>query len=989
MAKRDSSANEVTLTRSSPSSFDDLAQLLPVRRLVVTLRFTDHSKPGFFHYGALYGFVRTICNVDDAEFERSIRLDVPETARVDFQRNDYYRFCVIGLRGSELLLQKLIRALKKLPRSYPKKRQHAAFRNNLVLEQLACGFSEQRVDDAQQLKQLDFDTLTAEATLWRAYRRVRLRFETPLRLLREAEERKGKARELQFCRDAHHVTAPLILERLLNVAVRLLTAHKVTRSASRLEIPDVELDAANVFWIDLQYRNQKAVKSLGGLLGEVTLRAPAQLPLAVWQLLVFGQYVGIGQRSGFGLGRYSLISSSDSFSYLRPLPASSLLARVEKQDNLVSAWRHVHSKSDVVAKVAQDTPSDERRRAPVSRLKRYIDQMYQGGYIAPELRGYLIDKPDGGKRAIAVSPFTDRVLQRAVAQVLTPAFDTLMYRRSYGYRSGRSRVSASLDIQSAWREGYRWVFESDIENFFDSVCHERLRLRLEILLGRHEPLVECILRWVAAPVRFRDRLLQRQRGLPQGSPLSPLLANLMLDDFDQDMRAHGFRLVRYADDFVILCKSKARAEEAAKRVRQSLAEHGLSLKDAKTQISESARGFHYLGYLFVNDMVLDVGGREREATKLLDTVHPWLAALEQKNATPMDPDVTMEKTVQQHRAEPVEEANQSTSSWGALVCVTGEPSTVATRGEHIQVIRNDQVVVNQPWSQLAALILMGAHQISTQAMKSAMKAGVCVHLTSQQGSYRGALWSGGADTSGSMLWVEQIRLFNDQAVALRLARTIIDSRIRHQAEVLRTRGDHNKVGQVELLPLLDQVAKADSLDQLRGYEGMAAKHYFAAWRKLLDPVWGFKGRNRRPPLDPVNVMLSLGYTVLYGWCDAISRASGLYPWQGFLHQGRGRHAALASDMMEPFRHVVERCVLTRIALGQVSTGQFTVSEDGCYIDNQARREFVLAVTKALADTLRAHNEIEAHAIQTHVYNQTQRLKRFITDDEPFIASRFR
>lgn len=140
---------------------------------------------------------------------------------------------------------------------------------------------------------------------------------------------------------------------------------------------------------------------------------------------------------------------------------------------------------------------------------------------------------------MAVPPIYDRVLQRALSQTLSPALEQLMDRHSHGFRPGRSRITASYEIQAAWRSGYRWVYESDIKNFFDSVNLEHLRDRLNgIYYG--DPIINAIINWMQAPVRFQGQTIERKNGLPQGSPLSPLMANLMLDDFDSDMQAAGF-----------------------------------------------------------------------------------------------------------------------------------------------------------------------------------------------------------------------------------------------------------------------------------------------------------------------------------------------------------------------------------------------------------------------------------------------------------------
>jgi CRISPR-associated protein Cas1 len=137
-------------------------------------------------------------------------------------------------------------------------------------------------------------------------------------------------------------------------------------------------------------------------------------------------------------------------------------------------------------------------------------------------------------------------------------------------------LNARDRVQWLYRQGYRWFFKAHVEDFFDTVSHELLEIRLRSLLP-DDPVIELLLAWVSAPVQFRGERIERPMGLPQGSPVSPLLANLMLDDFDSDLETLGMALVRFADDFIVVCKSREEAEAAAARAEASLAELGLAV----------------------------------------------------------------------------------------------------------------------------------------------------------------------------------------------------------------------------------------------------------------------------------------------------------------------------------------------------------------------------------------------------------------------------
>ena len=612
-----------------------LGKLLPLRAVVVTLRFEKPSSPRFFHQAALSAFLRHLAN-PFPDYDHYIRIDACESGRIKYKPGDMYRFLLIALGGGESLLQHLIEQLHRLPASAPSNDQSVPFRANVRLHALQDAFSEAPVSNAHELSAYGSRTLDEECRLWQERNHFTLRWLSPARVLRdkkvrEKERAKGESR---YCRDSTDLTSTHLLGKLHDSLADLLRRRGERSVSRRPQPPDLVVTAANLFWADNHYVDGSGRRhQMGGMTGELGMQSEHRISDAWWQLLVLGQYTGMGQRTAFGWGRYLLLTPAEETTYRRPLPAASILTSANSDENLSSAWRHVLAKNDVSDEripVNESEAADAERAStdlPLAQLHHELEQLQQLVYEVPRLRGFVIPKSNGGVRPLAIPPFRDRVLQRSVAQVLSPALEQLMYERSYGYRAGRSRISASYDIQSAWRAGYRWVYESDIQDFFDSVDLGRLKVRLRALFGE-DPAVYCILNWMAAEVHYEGETVRRKNGLPQGSPLSPLMANLMLDDFDSDMREAGFRLVRFADDFIVLCKNPDEARAAGEAARESLAEHGLSLNPDKTRVTAMRDGFRYLGYLFVNDMVLDVGGKERKSrAKASVPPNSWLAQL--------------------------------------------------------------------------------------------------------------------------------------------------------------------------------------------------------------------------------------------------------------------------------------------------------------------------------------------------------------------------
>nr|HPQ96960.1 CRISPR-associated endonuclease Cas1 [Thiolinea sp.] len=690
----------------------------------------------------------------------------------------------------------------------------------------------------------------------------------------------------------------------------------------------------------------------------------------------------------------------------RVFPASSLLVLAQEADNLERAWRHVLAGRDVpeeltdtesmvtdafapaaeVGEQSDDGMPDLQEQCPVGRLQTGLERLLWGQYAFPALRGYLIPKADGGVRPLAIPPLFDRILQRALQQVLTESLEPLMAEHSHGYRSGRSRITASQAVQSAWRAGFRWVYEGDVRDFFDSVDRERLEERLRAIF-HNDPAVDALLGWMQAPVGFRGESIERPLGLPQGSPLSPVLANLMLDDFDSDMAAAGFRMIRYADDFVVLCKSPEDAAAARERARASLQEHGLDLHPDKSHVTAMEDGFRYLGYLFVNDLALDVGGQTGKPPG--DGKPPpqsWLAKLGEREAQQAQNARSLAGLVERiARQERVQIGERERS--GSFVTVSGDPAVLSTLGGQLQVYRRDECVLRLPWNSIESVLLLGNHQLTTQAMHQALERDIPVHLATAFGNYRGCLTHNRL-SQHQATWMQQILAFQEADKALYCAKEVVAARLRHMKEVLRQR---QLAGN---LPVLDQairvLGRADSLAELLGHEGSATREYYAKLAEILPPDFNFSGRNRRPPRDPFNVMLSLGYTQLYALVESVLHAKGLLPWQGFYHQPHGRHAALASDLMEPFRHFVERSALRMVLRREIVAADFVQTAEGrCEMSKPAVRKYIALLLQGWEVKVTARGQAEPKSWLEHMQDQAQSLKDFVRRGEPFHAFRLR
>lgn len=202
----------------------------------------------------------------------------------------------------------------------------------------------------------------------------------------------------------------------------------------------------------------------------------------------------------------------------------------------------------------------------------------------------------------------DRVAQAAVYSLAGPRIEAELEDSSHGYRPRRSVYTAVARIRELRDHGYRWVVDADIEDFFGTIPHDRLLARVD-RLGLDPPgaapTVRALLaRWIRAEVYDGRTLRTLDRGIPQGAVVSPMLANLFLDELDERLAASGQRAVRYADDFLVLCRSPEAADEALELTDSILESLGLDLHRGKTSVTSFAAGFRFLGAVFLGDSVL-------------------------------------------------------------------------------------------------------------------------------------------------------------------------------------------------------------------------------------------------------------------------------------------------------------------------------------------------------------------------------------------------
>lgn len=276
----------------------------------------------------------------------------------------------------------------------------------------------------------------------------------------------------------------------------------------------------------------------------------------------------------------------------------SLIDKVTAPATLAVAWDKVRANRGAAG---VDGQSVERFAGQAELyLRELAEGLREGSYRPQPVRRVEIPKGDGRTRPLGIPAVKDRIVQTALKLVIEPIFEVKFSQTSYGFRPGRGCKDALREVDQLIEQGYTFVVDADLESYFDTIPHAQLMHRVEerISDGRVLALVRAFLDQEV--LRGLERWMP-MAGTPQGAVISPLLANIYLHPLDALMSSRGYRMVRYADDFVVLCQSRKEAEAALEEIRRWVAENGLRLSPTKTHLGDCRQrgdGFEFLGYRF-------------------------------------------------------------------------------------------------------------------------------------------------------------------------------------------------------------------------------------------------------------------------------------------------------------------------------------------------------------------------------------------------------
>ena len=295
-----------------------------------------------------------------------------------------------------------------------------------------------------------------------------------------------------------------------------------------------------------------------------------------------------------------MIRINDGTVRMRYQLKSKMLERIVDRRNMEKALKAVERNGGAAG--VDDLQSDELRQFLNTSYQSLCEQILKGTYKPKAVLKVEIPKVQGGVRMLGIPTVTDRMIQQAIHQVLSPVYEEQFDKKSFGFRRGRNAHQAVQAAKENINAGYGWIIELDLEKFFDKVNHQKLMALLSNTV-KDKGTLKLIHAYLKSGIMEGGVVSPRTEGTPQGSPLSPLLSNIMLNELDKELNKRGHRFVRYADDCSIYVKSEKSAQRVAERITNYI-EKKLRLKvnREKTKISRPTQsqllGFSFYRFIF-------------------------------------------------------------------------------------------------------------------------------------------------------------------------------------------------------------------------------------------------------------------------------------------------------------------------------------------------------------------------------------------------------
>lgn len=567
--------------------------------------------------------------------------------------------------------------------------------------------------------------------------------------------------------------------------------------------------------------------------------------------------------------------------------------------------------------------------------EKYAEELYrqidEDTYLPSPNTAFLIRKKNGVDRIVEQLNFRDLIVQQYILKTISDAFDRMFEESSLGFRKGISRQKAIDMVQSAVSEGYQYVVESDIEDFFPSIDLATLEKLLDLCIPRNDTCLKNILRKsIRNGYVLKGKYCERTKGLAQGGPLSPILANLYLDSFDEQIKEWDMKMIRYADDFIVLTKTKEDADNVLSRTEAFLSEIGLKIKKEKTAVRHIKDGFQFLGMKF-----------EKAGVKV----------------------------------EPEDEVKRLKKP----LYITEPYLFLALNGDAVDVKKDRVVIETIPLRRISEIMVMEKTVFSTAILGKCTENNIPFSIALNSGYYITTVKPDSKKYYDISFEHSRRYCSLTDTEILSIAKEFAAGKINNYISFFKQKYVKEQnlfIGELERV--VKYINQAGDIDEVRGYEGSIAKKIYQRLNDYIDDTsFHIKKRERKNP-DRINSLLNFGYYLLFSRINVTVRAAGLNPYLGFLHNPEDNYESFVCDIEELFRSRIDRFIIRLVNLKVITKEDFTETEKGFYLKKEAQKAFL----NQYEAEMERKNTKNTLSFKESIYVQTAVFKNYVLENKP-------
>lgn len=578
-----------------------------------------------------------------------------------------------------------------------------------------------------------------------------------------------------------------------------------------------------------------------------------------------------------------------------------------------------------------------------------INSLLDGTYKPDLVEEVIVNKENGKDRTIYKYTCTDRVILDILKRYLTPILDPLFSRYSYAYRDNKGTLEAVKLASKYIEEDKDWVLEIDIKDFFDSINIQRLESFLSKEI-KDIDVLKLIHKYLNPFIKVGESKIRKTIGIVQGSPISPLLSNLYMKDFDSYLESK-YSFIRYSDNINIYFETYIEAQNALLDVDDYLRNKlGLTTNTKKSGIFESIKR-RYLGYQFYRN--------------------------------------NNQVYIKQYKKEPIRYHKQ----WYTSAITKIDKSYhlindgILTKKDYTILFENEEKKYYIPIETCGLINIFSNVTFTSSFFELMNNKKLNVNIYNKYGKYLGSFNTSTHYKSNKTL-LKQVSLYNNPSKRLILAKKIEIASIHNQRENLRYYYKHNKINVLDeaikyISNCIDEINKSKTIEELMLIEARSKQKYLQMLDVVIDnEEFKFDKRTKRPPLNELNAMISFGNTLLYQRIASEIHRTSLDIRVGIVHSTNSRKETLNLDIAEIFKPIiVDKVIFSLIHNNQIHKDEhfeYISSNKGIYLNKEGKTIFIEGLEKKLYSKIKV--EGHSYTYDSLIRREIRKLEKYIEDD---------